>query len=61
MADDNATARVRDAVMPIQARELEGDERETVWQQAIKTNPAWDGYRTKTDRLIPLIALRPTK
>ncbi|MGB7340073.1 MAG: nitroreductase family deazaflavin-dependent oxidoreductase [Phototrophicaceae bacterium] len=59
LADENASIRVGQSVMRVTAKELTGAEREAVWQRAIQTNPAWDGYRHKTDRIIPLIALTP--
>ena len=59
LADDSVAIRAGTNKMRVQARELTGSEREDVWQRAIQTNPAWDGYRQKTDRTIPLIELRP--
>ena len=47
---------VRDYV----ARELEGDERSEWWKRAAAVWPDYDGYQTKTDRVIPIFVLEPT-
>ncbi|GIG20857.1 F420H(2)-dependent quinone reductase [Cellulomonas chitinilytica] len=41
------------------ARELAGEERATWWDRALVTWPAYAGYQTKTDRLIPVFVLEP--
>ena len=40
-----------------EARELEGEERETWWRRANETWPDYDRYQTKTDRQIPVFLL----
>ncbi|WP_127794875.1 nitroreductase family deazaflavin-dependent oxidoreductase [Agromyces sp. LHK192] len=42
------------------ARELAGDERATWWARANATWPDYEGYQTKTDRLIPVFVLERT-
>ena len=39
------------------ARELSGEERAIWWARANETWPAYEGYQTKTDRLIPVFVL----
>lgn len=36
---------------------LEGEERDRAWQAMVAFWPAYDSYATKTDRLIPVVAL----
>ena len=40
-----------------EARELDGEERETWWERAVEAFPNYAGYQEKTDRLIPLFLL----
>jgi deazaflavin-dependent oxidoreductase (nitroreductase family) len=37
--------------------QLEGDARETAWQQITASQPRYAGYQSKTDRAIPVIRL----
>lgn len=41
------------------ARETSGAERDEWWARATEVWPAYDGYQTKTDRLIPVFVLEP--
>lgn len=41
------------------ARTAEGDERERLWQRMAEIWPAYDDYRQKTDREIPVVVLEP--
>ncbi|MGH3498496.1 MAG: nitroreductase family deazaflavin-dependent oxidoreductase [Nocardioidaceae bacterium] len=41
------------------ARELTGDERTTWWNRAVDAFPPYAGYRTKTDRVIPVFVVEP--
>lgn len=59
MADDSAQVQAGDMTVDITARELTGDERQAIWKNAIKTNPAWARYVEKTDRIIPVVMLSP--
>lgn len=40
-----------------EARELEGDERETWWARAVEAYPPYADYQVKTERLIPVFGL----
>jgi deazaflavin-dependent oxidoreductase (nitroreductase family) len=46
-------------VAELTAREVTGDERAAWWERALVTWPAYAGYQTKTDRLIPVFVLEP--
>lgn len=59
LADAAPQAQVMANTFVVDARELDGDEYDTIWAQAIQTNRAWAGYREKTTRKIPLILLTP--
>ena len=41
------------------ARTVEGDERDEWWARATAVWPDYDGYQTKTDRVIPVVVLDP--
>jgi len=41
------------------AREVSGAERDTWWARAVEVWPDYEGYATRTDRLIPVIVLTP--
>jgi deazaflavin-dependent oxidoreductase (nitroreductase family) len=41
------------------AREVFDDEKATWWARAVEVWPAYAGYQTKTDRVIPLFVLEP--
>jgi deazaflavin-dependent oxidoreductase (nitroreductase family) len=41
------------------AREIHGAERQEWWDRAVKAWPSYDDYRSKTDRVIPVLVLEP--
>jgi F420H(2)-dependent quinone reductase len=43
----------------VQAREVEGEERNRLWAELVAFNPIWGQYQQRTERLIPLIVLEP--
>jgi deazaflavin-dependent oxidoreductase (nitroreductase family) len=43
----------------VRAREVEGTERDRLWELAIKDFPMYSYYERKTKRVIPLFALEP--
>ncbi len=43
------------------AREITGEERAAWWERAVAAYPPYADYQKKTDRLIPLFVLEPTK
>ncbi|MCY3557170.1 MAG: nitroreductase/quinone reductase family protein [Chloroflexi bacterium] len=43
------------------ASELEGEEREAVWERLISMYSPYAGYQEKTSRRIPLVALTPSE
>jgi len=43
----------------VQAREVEGEERDRLWAELVAFNPIWGRYQQRTQRLIPLIILEP--
>ncbi len=43
--------------VPVQARELEADERAPIWEEQKRRYPGFAGYEEKTDRVIPVISL----
>ena len=57
--DPLATVRLGRKDREVRAREVEGAERDRLWQLAIKDFPMYSYYERKTKRLIPLFALEP--
>jgi len=55
----NPTVTVQDGetVKTLQAREVDGAERETWWKLAVEAYPPYAEYQTKTDRQIPVFVL----
>ncbi|MXX30669.1 MAG: nitroreductase family deazaflavin-dependent oxidoreductase [Chloroflexi bacterium] len=43
------------------ASELEGEEREAIWERLISMYSPYGGYQEKTSRRIPLVALTPSE
>ncbi len=43
------------------ASELEGEEREAVWERLLQIYPNYADYQAKTTRQIPLVALTPSE
>jgi deazaflavin-dependent oxidoreductase (nitroreductase family) len=56
-AQPDAAIQVRDEEIPVRARVAEGEERERLWRLMAEVWPAYDEYRQKTDREIPVVIL----
>jgi deazaflavin-dependent oxidoreductase (nitroreductase family) len=56
-AQPRATIRQAGRTTSVQARELEGAERETAWRAAVAANSGYERYRTETSRRIPIVVL----
>ncbi|MEU1981717.1 nitroreductase family deazaflavin-dependent oxidoreductase [Nocardia sp. NPDC019395] len=54
-----AEIQVRAERVPVVARTASGDERSRLWQIMAEQWPNYDVYRTRTDRIIPLVVLSP--
>ncbi len=50
--------RVGRRTFPIRAEEARGEERRRLWERAVGMYPPYEDYRRKTDREIPVVALR---
>jgi deazaflavin-dependent oxidoreductase (nitroreductase family) len=59
VADPAVTVEVGDETYAATATPLEGDERDTVWSMLKTTYPFFAEHETKTDRVIPVVALGP--
>ena len=55
--DADVELQVKDEVFRARAHTAEGDERERLWQLAAQQWPAYDDYKQKTDREIPVVVL----
>jgi deazaflavin-dependent oxidoreductase (nitroreductase family) len=52
-----ATIQVRDQEIPVRARTAEGAERSRLWDLMAEIWPAYNQYRQRTDREIPVVVL----
>ena len=50
-----------DRTWTVRARELEGAEREEWWPRCVEAFPPYADYQVKTDRLIPVFVLEPSR
>ena len=58
-ANPSASVRVGSVVRRVHAREVEGKERDRLWELAASGYPGYELYRTMTDRHLPVIVLEP--
>ena len=58
-ANPRATVQRGRDVIPVHAREAEGEERRTLWGQIVATAPDYDEYQRRTTRRIPVVVLEP--
>ena len=58
-ANPSASVRVGSVVRRVQAREVEGEERDRLWGLAAGGYPGYELYRTMSDRHLPVIVLEP--
>jgi len=56
-ANPEATIEVLDEKVPVRASTAAGDERERLWSLMVEAWPAYEEYRLKTDREIPVVVL----
>ena len=59
MAQPDVEIQVRDRLIPVRARELEGEERARVWREIVDQDPGFSVYedRTRGIREIPVVLL----
>jgi deazaflavin-dependent oxidoreductase (nitroreductase family) len=56
-ADPNATIQIKDELIPVRAHAAQGAERERLWQRMTEVWPAYDDYKQRTAREIPVVVL----
>lgn len=56
-ADPEATIQVKDEQIPVRAHPAAGSERERLWGLMTEVWPAYDDYRQRTSREIPVVVL----
>ena len=59
MANPEVTVEVGVREVRVRAEELSGGEKTRLWQKMVEMYPTYDDYQTKTERVIPLLKLRP--
>lgn len=55
--DPKAEIQVKAEKIPVRATEVEGAERERLWELMTEVWPDYDAYQSNTDRRIPVVAL----
>ena len=55
--DPEAEIQVKAEKIPVRASEVEGSERERLWELMAEVWPDYDAYQSNTDRRIPVVAL----
>lgn len=59
-AHPDAAVEIDGRRIPVHARFTEGDERDQLYAKFEALNPRFTGYKTKTQRTIPVVVLEPT-
>lgn len=61
MAQPDVTIQVRDRVIPVHARDLQGEDRDRGWEAIVTQDPSFAEYegRTRGVREIPVVLLEP--
>ena len=58
-AAPETTVRLGGQMRTVRAREVEGPERDRLWERLVAIDPSYDEYRTRTRRRIPVVVLEP--
>jgi deazaflavin-dependent oxidoreductase (nitroreductase family) len=58
-ADPRAHLQIKGEHLDVEAREVEGEEKARLWAIMQAIWPNYDTYQSRTDRVIPVVALRP--
>ena len=56
-ANPDATVELGNETVEVRARVAEGDERDRIWEQQKRDNPAFADYELQTSRQIPVVVL----
>jgi deazaflavin-dependent oxidoreductase (nitroreductase family) len=59
MANPDTTVQIGSERLPVHARVARPEERERLWEMAVKAYHGYENYRARTDREIPLVVLEP--
>ncbi|MEU9347679.1 nitroreductase family deazaflavin-dependent oxidoreductase [Streptomyces sp. NPDC048278] len=60
LAHPDVQIEVGDAIRSVHAVVLQGDERDEAFAEQARRYPGFAGYQSKTERIIPVVALTPT-
>ncbi len=55
----DTTVQLGGNITRVRAKEAVGEERERLWTELIRRHPAYEEYRSRTDRQIPVVLLQP--
>jgi|SRR5215203_5972676 len=56
----DATVQIGGTTTRVRAAEAVGEERQRLWEEITRRDPAYEEYRRRTNRLIPVVVLQPT-
>jgi deazaflavin-dependent oxidoreductase (nitroreductase family) len=57
----DATVQIGGSTTRVRAEEAAGEERERLWKELIRRNPAYEQYQLRTDRRIPVVLLHAAR
>jgi F420H(2)-dependent quinone reductase len=57
----DATVQIGGTTTPVRAVEAVGEERERLWAELTRRDPAYEKYQLRTDRRIPVVLLHPAQ
>ncbi len=57
----DAAVQIGGATTRVRAAEAVGEERERLWAELTRRDPAYEEYQLRTDRRIPVVLLQPVK
>jgi F420H(2)-dependent quinone reductase len=57
----DATVQIGGTTTRVRAVEAVGEERERLWAELTRRNPAYEQYQLRTDRRIPVVLLHPAR
>ena len=59
LAHPRTVIEVKGRTIPVEASEVEGDEYDRLWKIAVRRYPAYERYKRKAGRHIPIVVLKP--
>ncbi|ATA27647.1 hypothetical protein MLM_0757 [Mycobacterium lepraemurium] len=58
-ANPKVSVQIKDEVLQLQARDATPEERDQYWPKLVAMYPSFEGYQSRTDRVIPVVICDP--